>query len=196
MCDKFSVGGLCGFGVSSVAVQDSERDYTVLDLRYAVGRVDRVLGGSVNVYVRSGGRDYVLEFPVGMLHAVIDNLINRLKVSDLVCLGEDGYYRFADGSMYDKDGKRYPGLWGQVFDGILNVRKPMVAPDPLSGFRIVFGKEDGKKPMSKERCIRLLERYHAERDKTERGRGFDLVLKKGVVDEAIVRAIELLKSGE
>lgn len=54
-----------------------------------------------------------------------------------------------------------------------------------------------KKPeskMSKDRCIKLLERFRAEREKLARGRKFELRLRNSVVDEALERAIELLKS--
>lgn len=58
-------------------------------------------------------------------------------------------------------------------------------------------KDEEKKPeskMSKDRCIKLLERFRAEREKLERGRKFELRLRNSVVDEALERAIELLKS--
>lgn len=58
-------------------------------------------------------------------------------------------------------------------------------------------KDEEKKPeskMSKDRCIKLLERFRAEREKLARGRKFELRLRNSVVDEALERAIELLKS--
>lgn len=49
--------------------------------------------------------------------------------------------------------------------------------------------------MPKQRCIKLLEAYRAERDKVAKGRRFERCLRDGVVNEAIERAIELLKEG-
>ena len=53
-----------------------------------------------------------------------------------------------------------------------------------------------RKAMSKEKCIELLERYRAERDKLAKGRRFELRLRDNVVNEALERAIELLKGGQ
>ena len=50
---------------------------------------------------------------------------------------------------------------------------------------------DGK--MSKSRCVKLLESYRAEREKVKKGRKFERCLRDSVVDEALDRAIELLK---
>lgn len=52
---------------------------------------------------------------------------------------------------------------------------------------------DGK--MSKSRCVKLLESYRAEREKVKKGRKFERCLRDSVVDEALERAIELLKGG-
>lgn len=49
------------------------------------------------------------------------------------------------------------------------------------------------KKMSKSRCVKLLESYRAERDKVKKGRKFERCLRDSVVDEALERAIELLK---
>lgn len=53
-----------------------------------------------------------------------------------------------------------------------------------------------EKKMSKPRCIKLLECYRAEREKVKKGRKFERCLRDSVVDEALERAIELLKGGE
>lgn len=50
--------------------------------------------------------------------------------------------------------------------------------------------------MSKQRCIKLLESYRAEREKVRSGRRFERCLRDSVVDDALERAIELLKGGE
>ena len=53
--------------------------------------------------------------------------------------------------------------------------------------------DGGDKKMSKSRCVKLLESYRAERDKVKKGRKFERCLRDSVVDEALERAIELLK---
>lgn len=47
--------------------------------------------------------------------------------------------------------------------------------------------------MSKDRCVKLLQSYRAEREKVKAGRRFERCLRDGVVDEALERAIELLQ---
>ena len=47
--------------------------------------------------------------------------------------------------------------------------------------------------MSKEKCVKLLESYVAERAKVKSGRKFERCLRDSVVDDALARAIELLK---
>lgn len=48
--------------------------------------------------------------------------------------------------------------------------------------------------MTKQRCIKLLESYRAEREKVAKGRRFERCLRDSVINEALERAIELLKS--
>lgn len=57
-------------------------------------------------------------------------------------------------------------------------------------------KESESQKMPKSRCIKLLESYRAEREKVKKGRRFERCLRDSVVDEALERAIELLKGGE
>lgn len=68
--------------------------------------------------------------------------------------------------------------------------------------RVDLGKVYAKMPeseskpeskMTKERCIKLLESYRAEREKVAKGRKFERCLRDSVVNEALERAIELLK---
>ena len=61
--------------------------------------------------------------------------------------------------------------------------------------KVDLGKDCATLPMPKERCIKLLEAYRAEREKVAKGRRFERCLRDGVVNEAIERAIELLKEG-
>ena len=49
--------------------------------------------------------------------------------------------------------------------------------------------------MTKERCVKLLEAYRAEREKVAKGRKFERCLREEVVNEALEKAIELLKNG-
>lgn len=49
--------------------------------------------------------------------------------------------------------------------------------------------------MTKDRCIKLLESYRAEREKVAKGRKFERCLRDDVVNEALEKAIELLKNG-
>ena len=81
----------------------------------------------------------------------------------------------------------------------VNVRKGLfIEPiglclDPEHRGKIVFKKSESQ--MTKERCIKLLESYRAEREKVAKGRKFERCLRDSVVNEAIERAIELLKEG-
>lgn len=50
--------------------------------------------------------------------------------------------------------------------------------------------------MTKQRCIKLLEAYRAEREKEAKGRKFERCLRGSVINEALERAIEILKGGE
>lgn len=52
--------------------------------------------------------------------------------------------------------------------------------------------DTAEKKMSKDKCVKLLESYRAERAKVKAGRRFDRCLRDSVVDEALERAIELL----
>lgn len=61
--------------------------------------------------------------------------------------------------------------------------------------KVDLGKDYATLPMPKQRCIKLLEAYRAEREKVAKGRKFERCLRDGVVNEAIERAIELLKEG-
>jgi hypothetical protein len=64
---------------------------------------------------------------------------------------------------------------------------PAVPGGDKNGVSVVDGK------MSKSRCVKLLESYRAEREKVKKGRKFERCLRDSVVDEALERAIELLK---
>ncbi len=69
----------------------------------------------------------------------------------------------------------------------------MCVVDPVLRGRVVIKKKESK--MTKERCIKLLESYRAEREKVAKGRKFERCLRADVVNEALEKAIELLKNG-
>lgn len=244
MQPKYKVGELCGFNADEAKVQMPDK-LVVLNLRNSVGRIEKFLGYGYEVYVRYKGEDFTLCFPECMLHAVEDTYLNRLKVSHqsgIVATGTGMYFKFADGSMYGMDGKRYrPGVSGIseetaqelinrinairshtnpferiVFGGGRNYGKSWlqdfnewnekIKKDRYSlkvDLGMYYAKMPEPKPvndghemkMPKQRCIKLLEAYRAEREKVAKGRRFERCLRDSVVNEAIERAIELLKEG-
>ena len=249
----FKVGELCGFNADEAKVQMPDK-LVVLNLRHAVGRIEKFLGYGYEVYIRYKGEDFTLCFPECMLHAVEDTYLNRIKVShqsEIVATGTGMYYKFGDGSMYGMDGKRYRlGVQGisedtaqEIINRINAIRSHV--KNPFEGIVFGGGRDYGKswlkdwleterkvvedivtnkkmpsfvapryvlkmdldkvyarmpepesKPeskMTKDRCIKLLEAYRAEREKVANGRKFERCLRESVVNEALERAIELLK---
>ena len=181
MQPKFKVGELCGFNADEAQVQMPDK-LVVLNLRHAVGRIEKFLGYGYEVYIRYKGDDYLLCFPECMLHEVEDTYLNRIKVShqsEIVATDTGMYYKFGDGSMYGMDGKPFVPF--------------CICLDPEYRGKIVFKKKESK--MTKDRCIKLLESYRAEREKVAKGRKFERCLRADVVNEAIEKAIELLKNG-
>lgn len=70
-------------------------------------------------------------------------------------------------------------------------------PDPNSWIRSIEEQRSASESkMTKARCIKLLESYRAEREKIAKGRKFERCLRDSVVNEALERAIELLKGNE
>lgn len=217
MQPKYKVGELCGFNADEAKVQMPDK-LVVLDLRHAVGRIEKFLGYGYEVYVRYKGEDFTLCFPECMLHAVEDTYLNRLKVSHQVAItatGTDMYFKFADGSMYGMDGNRKDPSGDQakrpdhiVFGGGRDYGKSCLqeigealsklnetAKKTRFSLKVDLGKDYATLPMPKQRCIKLLEAYRAEREKVAKGRKFERCLRDSVVNEAIERAIELLKEG-
>lgn len=85
--------------------------------------------------------------------------------------------------------EEYERRFNEYARNILKGVDPAVPGGDKNGMGVVDGK------MSKSRCIKLLESYRAERDKVKKGRKFERCLRDSVVDEALERAIELLKGG-
>lgn len=211
MDPKFRKGDLCGFNVDEAKIQLPHK-LAVLNLTHAVGRIEKFLGYGYEVYVRYKGEDFTLCFPECMLHEVEDTYLNRIKVShqiEITATGTCMYFRFADGSMYGMDGKRYVnpidikfGISEETCKKLTDCMKGIcMAVDDLrvrDFMRAAPLHIDTLKPeskMTKERCIKLLESYRAEREKEAKGRKFERCLRADVVNEAIEKAIELLKNG-
>ena len=211
MDPKFRKGDLCGFNVDEAKIQLPHK-LAVLNLTHAVGRIEKFLGYGYEVYVRYKGEDFTLCFPECMLHEVEDTYLNRIKVShqkEITATGTGMYFRFADGSMYGMDGKRYVNPIDIKFGISEETCKKLT--DCIKGIRMAVDDLrvrdfmraaplhiDTLKPeskMTKERCIKLLESYRAEREKEAKGRKFERCLRADVVNEAIEKAIELLKNG-
>jgi len=85
--------------------------------------------------------------------------------------------------------ERYLKSVSSVLDDLVREHKFVVKPAD----KTVFTSNESKMPKSK--CIELLQRYRAEREKLRSGRRFELCLRGNVVDAALERAIELLKEG-
>lgn len=211
MQPRYKVGELCGFNADEAKVQMPDK-LVVLNLLHAVGRIEKFLGYGYEVYVRYKGEDFTLCFPECMLHEVEDTYLNRIKVSHQVKITATGtgmYFRFADGSMYGMDGKRYVnpidikfGISEETCKKLTDCMKGIrMAVDDLrvrDFMRAVPLHIDTLVPeskMTKERCIKLLESYRAEREKVAKGRKFERCLRADVVNEALEKAIELLKNG-
>ena len=157
-------------------------------------------------------RDYVCDMVDGIikefssgdtadtLRGLVDGLRKgseiRSKENDSIKKDPIDFFRF---------GKKF-GSKLLDFDNAL-VSRFVMDPDRYS-LRIDSGVDYSKMPepksvtdthdmkMSKQRCIKLLESYRAEREKVRSGRRFERCLRDSVVDEALERAIELLKGGE
>lgn len=211
MDPKFRKGDLCGFNVDEAKIQLPQK-LAVLNLTHAVGRIEKFLGYGYEVYVRYNGEDFTLCFPECMLHEVEDTYLNRIKVShqvEITATGTGMYFRFADGSMYGMDGKRYInpidtkfGISEETCKKLTDCMKGIcMAVDDLrvrDFMRVAPLHIDTLKPeskMTKERCIKLLESFRAEREKVAKGRKFERCLRADVVNEALEKAIELLKNG-
>ncbi len=79
----------------------------------------------------------------------------------------------------DSETKEFKGNWEKIRENLERLNRRS---------------KDAKMP--KERCIKLLESYRAEREKEAKGRKFERCLRESVVNEALERAIELLKEAK
>lgn len=182
-----------------------------IDLRGVIGRIDGVTAKGYFVYFRVDGKHYKYEFPSFALIGVTDNVANRSRVASQtsVELTKEGLFmKFDDGTWYDFKGERYRPIdlvfakQGTSSIGHSKCWFPDKCTDGMYILRMdldkVFAKmpESESKPeskMTKDRCIKLLESYRAEREKVAKGRKFERCLRDEVVNEALERAIELLK---
>lgn len=87
------------------------------------------------------------------------------------------------------------GITEETAKGILNHFRYVLGIDLGHYYSKIPEKKDEDKKMSKSRCVKLLESYRAEREKVKNGRKFERCLRDSVVDEALERAVELLKGG-
>ena len=88
--------------------------------------------------------------------------------------------------------------WNEkIKESLLDPKRYVLKVD-LGNFYAKMPKPESKpeSKMTKERCIKLLEAYRAEREKVAKGRKFERCLRDSVVNEALERAIELLKGGQ
>lgn len=85
--------------------------------------------------------------------------------------------------------EEYERRFNEYARNIMKGVDPAVPGGDKNGVSVVDGN------MSKSRCVKLLESYRAEREKVKKGRKFERCLRDSVVDEALERAIELLKGG-
>lgn len=83
--------------------------------------------------------------------------------------------------------KEYEKKFNEYARYIVKGVDPAAPGGDKNGVSVVDGK------MSKSRCVKLLESYRAEREEVKKGCKFVRRLRDSVVDEALERAIELLK---
>lgn len=101
-------------------------------------------------------------------------------------------------------GRDYGKSWLMDFDKWNEKIKESLLDPKRYSLKVDLGNVYAKMPepeskpeskMTKERCIKLLEAYRAEREKVAKGRKFERCLRDDVVNEALEKAIELLKNG-
>lgn len=196
-CKEYDLRGLTGVVIGNLVgnkylVEVIKDDVT---LQFSVGeneiekcRIATPLGDKIEQILKD--YPYITDFEIdgnGNYHWSFAKTPREINISSLMrrlnALGE-AFVKLAESEM-DRVKVREALSFG-----------PIELPHFIPHGKIVFKKEDDKKVMSKDKCISLLERYRAERDKVEKGRRFELRLRNSVVNEAIERAIALLKSGE
>jgi hypothetical protein len=130
------------------------------------------------------------------VHKVIDDMIKTTKEIRAKILRTDSAkpiysFLFSDFALpMTKDKiEEYEKKLNENARNFLNSIDSAMPGGDKNGMGVVDGK------MSKFRCVKLLEAYRAEREKVKKGRKFERCLRDSVVDEALERAIELLKGG-
>lgn len=126
------------------------------------------------------------------LNRICENLRKDCEVKPRILTTINPDYNSWIKDMCDKWEKTHP-----KFD-------PFILSDPkmVLGFGFDYAKMPESKPkpenekkMTKQRCVKLLEAYRAEREKIAKGRRFERCLRDSVINEALERAIEILKGG-
>ena len=205
-CKEYELRGLTGVVIGNLVgnkylVEVVKDDVT---LQFSVGeneiekcRIATPLGDKIEQILKD--YPYITDFEIdgkGNYHWSFAKTPREVNISSLMCrlnaLGE-AFVKLAESEL-DRVKVREALSFGPI--ELPHFIPHGICLDPEHRGKIVFKKEDDKKVMSKEKCISLLERYRAERDKIEKGRRFELRLRNSVVNEAIERAIALLKSGE
>ena len=140
--------------------------------------------------------------PDGVFYYVdvpIHGMTWNVKVSeDQIMTIPEYMWVFGGGRDYGKSWLMDFDKWNEkIKESLLDPKRYVLKVD----FGNVYAKmpEPESKPeskMTKERCIKLLESYRAEREKVAKGRKFERCLRDNVVNEALERAIELLKGGQ
>lgn len=210
MVPKFRKGDLVVLRLQEIVVSDTSSKRIILKKCFGrVGTIEDVVnyvfGIDYNVKLSCDGSGYVIrvnEHDLGEFHAPdyrsMYSAIKKSPVTDCVIRTDGVFYVLKDGSRWNVvTGEKMPDS-SQAIDSV-KVRdalrafdfKPTLILGGGSNMPESESKPEGK--MTKERCIKLLEAYRAEREKVAKGRKFERCLRDSVVNEALERAIELLK---
>ena len=131
----------------------------------------------------------------GVSEETAQELINRMKairshVSPLERIVFGGGRDYGKSWLMDFD------KWNEkIKESLLDPKRYSLKVDLGNVYANKMPKPESKpeSKMTKDRCIKLLESYRAEREKVAKGRKFERCLRDSVVNEALERAIELLK---
>ena len=197
MQPKFKVGESVRFtgGTFTLTYPDKRVEYTLKGHVGVIKEVINVLLGSYRVDVEIDGKQRQVfatekDLESGRIATPFSSMIENIeKMARNACLSA-----IIDKSL--KDMKHVIDLFekGKEFG-----KDCTVTYEEKDGRILIKNQQEyAKQPeskMTKERCIKLLESYRAEREKVAKGRKFERCLRDSVVNEAIERAIELLKEG-
>lgn len=160
------------------------------ETEYHVGVNMPAKGVVLNVKVKESALLSCSEY----VQKVIDDLMNKAKGIRTKILRTDNPdpYGWLNGFLNPTTAKELSERMASICKAV-NHSRYVLGIDLGHYFSKIPEKKDEDKKMSKSRCVKLLESYRAERDKVKKGRKFERCLRDSVVDEALERAIELLK---